>query len=284
MDKFGAIVRSLAEWLSLRPKLPIVFGEAEINLPIRTRRRPFLEVLFVTEGSLRLSVGTRSADLTAGDIALINAHFGNYDTPTGNGSHYSCVSFDVSHCPTLRRLRSAPLLEICSVADRETIRQLYREASELYHARSGQLPELQLKVALLRLLVAVMAEGETAAIPGGLVAGGNLREALALMWREHANPDLRLADLARSAHLSKDHFGRRFRREFGLSPMRYLLQLRLRRARNLLLKSGLGVKQIALIVGFRDPLYFSRAYRRLMRQTPTAARAARVLNAKRKNY
>ena len=272
MDRFGTTARMLAEWLNPRSVSPLVFGEAEINLPIRTPPRPLLEVLFVTDGCLRLSVGTRLADLVAGDVALINAHYGNRDSPTGKSFRYSCVSFDVSGCPALRTLRSAPFMEVRSVADRETLRRLFREANELYHVRSGPLPELQLKAALLRLLVAVVAEGEAAAIPGGLVAEGHLREALALIRRDHANSDLSLADLARAVHLSKDHFGRRFRREFGLSPMRYLLELRLRRARNLLLKSGLSVKQIALTVGFRDPLYFSRAFRRVLRQAPTSVR------------
>lgn len=276
MDNFGKIARSLAQWVSVLSDPPLVFAEAEINLPIRTPARPLVEFLFVIEGSMRFAVGGLTTKLAAGDLALVNAHFGNHDIPTDRPRRYSCISFEIAKCPALRALRKAPLLEARPIADCDALRRLYREVCERQQACSGHLPELQLKAALLRLLVAIVAEGDIAEIPSGCGASHRLLEAIAMIRHSHAHPDLSLDDLARTAHLSKDHFGRLFKNEFKLSPMRYLLQLRLRRARNLLLKSELSIKQIAQTVGFNDPLYFSRAFQRIMKTSPTAVRSAGI--------
>ena len=245
MDNFGKIARSLAEWVSMLSDPPLVFAEAEINLPIRTPARPLVEFLFVIEGSMRFAVGGLTAKLAAGDLAIVNAHFGNHDVQSDRPHCYSCISFEVAKCPALRSLRKSPLLEARPIADCDALRRLYREVCERQHTSCGHLPELQLKAALLRLLVAVVAEGDISEIPCGFGASHRLREAIAMIRHSHAHPDLSLDDLAQSVHLSKDHFGRLFKSEFKLSPMRYLLQLRLRRARNLLLKSEMSVKQIA---------------------------------------
>ena len=54
----------------------------------------------------------------------------------------------------------------------------------------------------------------------------------------------------------------------GLSPLQYLLELRLVRARKLLAETKLAVKEIAMQTGFEDEHYFSRLFRRKLNLTP----------------
>jgi AraC-like DNA-binding protein len=68
--------------------------------------------------------------------------------------------------------------------------------------------------------------------------------------------------------LSTSYAGMLFKTAFGLSPVAYRMELRLRRARQLLVSSRLNVAQTAYSVGFTDPLYFSRLFRRFFRKSP----------------
>lgn len=85
--------------------------------------------------------------------------------------------------------------------------------------------------------------------------------------------DLRLADVARRFAVSPDHLSRSFREEFGVSPKRYLMDLKFQKARGLLETTDLPVSVIARSLGFSDPLAFSRAFHRRYGLSPTAHRA-----------
>jgi AraC family transcriptional regulator len=85
----------------------------------------------------------------------------------------------------------------------------------------------------------------------------------------YADKFLRLDHLAAAANLSPDHFGRLFKHELGTSPVRYLAQYRITRARELIQRGNLSVKEVASEVGFRDPLHFSRVFSTLTGTSPT---------------
>jgi AraC family transcriptional regulator len=90
--------------------------------------------------------------------------------------------------------------------------------------------------------------------------------------------DLDLAELARVAGLTRWHFGRLFRAQVGRSPYRYLTDVRLDRAAELLARGRRGVTEAALEVGFRDLGRFARAFRARHGLAPSAlvARARRA--------
>ncbi len=78
--------------------------------------------------------------------------------------------------------------------------------------------------------------------------------------------------MARSAGMSKYHFIREFKRMTGITPWRYLMARRMSRAKELLIDSSLSIKQIAFSLGFNDPNYFSRLFRK---ETGVSAREFR---------
>jgi AraC family transcriptional regulator of arabinose operon len=85
-----------------------------------------------------------------------------------------------------------------------------------------------------------------------------------------------LDELAETADLSVSRFSELFRRRFGCSPMRYVLELRLRRAAILLNDPSLSIAQVAAGAGFQDPLYFSRRFGRHFGVSPTGYRRQRL--------
>jgi transcriptional regulator GlxA family with amidase domain len=76
------------------------------------------------------------------------------------------------------------------------------------------------------------------------------------------------AILARDAGMSTRQLERLFRRYLSRSPKRYYMELRLQKARNLLLQTDMTVINVALACGFSSPSHFSKCYRAHYDTTP----------------
>ena len=89
--------------------------------------------------------------------------------------------------------------------------------------------------------------------------------------RTFARP-LRIRRLARIAEVSEAHFIRTFRATFGEAPHRYLQRRRVERAMFLLRTTDRSVTDVCFDVGFSSLGTFSRIFRDIVGETPTAFR------------
>ncbi len=83
---------------------------------------------------------------------------------------------------------------------------------------------------------------------------------------------LALGALADAAGLSKRQLERLFRKYLERTPTRYYLELRLSRARHLLLQTALSVFGVAVACGFVSASHFSKCYRDFFGRTPRKER------------
>lgn len=84
-----------------------------------------------------------------------------------------------------------------------------------------------------------------------------------------SNNDIDVFALAEIYGCSAEHFRHKFRKEFDISPKKYILTVRLNLAKKLLLNSNLSIADIAQQTGFSDINYFSRYFKRNTGYTPT---------------
>lgn len=87
---------------------------------------------------------------------------------------------------------------------------------------------------------------------------------------EHISP----AELAEEVGMSTRQLERLFRRYLNRSPKRYYMELRLAKARNLLMQTDLSVINVALACGFSSPSHFSKCYRAQYGTTPYRERGS----------
>ncbi len=80
--------------------------------------------------------------------------------------------------------------------------------------------------------------------------------------------------LAQEVALSTRQLERLFRRYLNRSPKRYYMELRLQKARNLLMQTDMSVINVALACGFTSPSHFSKCYRAHYNTTPYRERGA----------
>ena len=82
--------------------------------------------------------------------------------------------------------------------------------------------------------------------------------------------------LARDVGMSTRQLERLFRRYLNRSPKRYYMELRLQKARNLLMQTDMSVINVALACGFASPSHFSKCYRAHYDTTPYRERGAQA--------
>jgi AraC-like DNA-binding protein len=101
-----------------------------------------------------------------------------------------------------------------------------------------------------------------------------LKPALELLNSRYNRP-FDLKKTAKAVNMHPAYMSELFRRTFGASPSRYVMDLRMRRAQTLLLTTDRRISDIAAECGFDDPLYFSRAFRKRCRFSPREFRQRR---------
>jgi transcriptional regulator GlxA family with amidase domain len=87
---------------------------------------------------------------------------------------------------------------------------------------------------------------------------------------------LSLDELAAAIGVSRRQIERLFRRHLGQVPTKYYLELRLRRARELLLQTSMSIMDITTACGFQSPPHFSKCYRSVFGHPPSAERSGKT--------
>jgi transcriptional regulator GlxA family with amidase domain len=108
------------------------------------------------------------------------------------------------------------------------------------------------------------------------VQNAKVLQIIELMESSLAEP-LSLIEIADDVGLSRRQIERLFRQEMGRSPARYYLEIRLDRARHLLVQSSMPVVEVAVACGFVSASHFSKCYREVYNRSPQQERAERKL-------
>jgi AraC family transcriptional regulator len=92
---------------------------------------------------------------------------------------------------------------------------------------------------------------------------------------ERLGCDIGLDDLARLLQCSRQHFARRFKLTYAVSPYQYVIERRLERAKQLLRQTRLPLSEVAGACGFGDQSHFTTCFSCRVGVTPRRYRDAR---------
>ena len=94
-----------------------------------------------------------------------------------------------------------------------------------------------------------------------------VRPALEYIRDKFATP-MKIAEIASVCHMSESHFRRLFEENLGMTPVDYLNQVRIKKACDLIRKTGYSMEEIAVKVGFSTTSTFNRNFKRIIGTSP----------------
>lgn len=245
----------------------------------------FSELVIVLSGRATHLVANRKYQLTGGDIFVIGENRMHAYSETENFC-YCNILMDLN---TLKLppgdLPSRPGYQTLFVIDRQDtapdrFRNRFRlnleqleKASRMAKEIAGLIPARRFEaIAKFMLLVGFLCDccgneekTEGAAIPFRL---GHI---VAKMER-HCERDFPIADMCRQSGMSRAVLFRYFGNCYGMSPLEYLIRLRVNKSMHLLKNTNLSCGEIAQDCGFTDGSYFAMHFKKLQGVTPTAYR------------
>ncbi len=230
-------------------------------------------LILVVAGRVSYRLDERQWALAAGDMVLVPAYAHRRWVAVGRAAlTMAWFEYRVEPClpelPELLRARPADTRQEAAALGRIGVLSGSRGEGAALQA------EGEMKAMLARFLVQA-APVEARSGPGRTHhADRAVADAARWLARHYALPDAVTQAIDRS-RLSVNHFRLVFKQRLGMSPQRYLTQLRMRAARFHLHETQAAVKEVAGRVGYADPFHFSRTYRRFWGHAPTDDRGHR---------
>lgn len=251
-----------------KPVLLVIDDNEDVRILIETIMRDDYHVVGAPDGKTGIRLAARMVpDLIICDVMM-----------PGIDGMETCAAIkeeiSTSHIPVL-------MLTACSLDEQRV--EGYESGADGYMAKPFNSDVLKARVASLianrrRLLKASDSrEGNpvAAALPP---AGAKDRESefyarfIELVGAEMGNMDLSVDGLADKMGMGRSQFYRKIKALTNLSPVELIRDLRLKRARDLLLSTDKSISEIAYEVGFSTPAYFTKCYREVYSETPSALR------------
>jgi AraC-like DNA-binding protein len=131
-------------------------------------------------------------------------------------------------------------------------------------------PKFLVPLTIREIVYRLLAGGQGARLGHLLTSTGDTRRISKAIehLREHFDEPLKMDDLARELGMSVSGFHHHFKSVTAMSPLQFQKQIRLQEARRLMLGEDLDAASAAVRVGYEDPAYFSREYKKLFGAPP----------------
>lgn len=230
----------------------------------------------IREGRGNFSCHGKTYSLQAGDHFMIfPGELVMYESDQQDPWSYCWIGFKgTSASQILSRCGFAPSRPIIRMEQLADFESFFSSVEQVLHeANAGASMEAE---AYLRLVLAgylkLHAAEENLGKP---VPAGSQQVEKAVRWLtlQYTRP-VTIKEMAGALGYHRTYLSKLFKQEMGISPRQFLLKIRMERARTLL-SEPLTIEEIASSVGFSDPLYFSKQFKKWFGEAPSEYRQKR---------
>jgi len=253
----------------------------------RADRHNELELNLLDAGSLTYLLGGRRATLRPRRLSAFWAATPHQILASRDVTFYYVVTVPLAWVlgwglpePLVQRLLSGALVEepeaSTAALDMARFAQWHEDLSSGGERREEAVL-LELKARLLRLAAATHGRSRHESAPRALAsAGGGAPtsvERMATFVARHYRDPVGLEEVAREVRLHPDYASALFRKAFGVTPTRFILQHRVSHAQRMLVTSDAKILAVAMEAGFGSLSRFNAAFRRLCGCAPRQYRS-----------
>ena len=235
----------------------IIFaGKHFLTYTVSRHQHKSWELVYCTSDQGRFLFADEELCYSEGDIVVIPP-----DTPHENVSENGFTNIHLHVDDATLAFRAPALIRDDA---NQSILHLFSDAFYVY----GGDPERKdmLLSAYGNLIVRYMAAYQSAVHPQNRIVEG-IEQSIV---QNYANANYELDEVLRSMPYSYDYLCKLFRKEVGMTPHKYLTSLRLQNAADMLCaahENG-NITEVALLSGFKNPLYFSRLFKKKYEVSP----------------
>ena len=231
--------------------------------------RPDWQLLYVASGKAHFYIKGQEVIVTAGNMVLYQPkqemhyeYFGK-DKP-----EVYWVHFTGGQVRSILKRHDVPMdNNVFYAGNSPTYGYLFKEMIlELQTCRVGY--EALLSMYLEQIFVLV----QRSRLDKSPVVSSHLQEEMGIARRyfqEHYNEDINIEEYALSRNMSVSYFLKKFKEVTTKSPMQYILGIRISNAVSLLESTDYNVTEISTIIGYDNPLYFSRIFKKQKGLSPS---------------
>ena len=208
---------------------------------------PFVELIYFLDGGARIHSDSDDLILSVFDLVLYPENLAHKeDIDLSNNQEIVCLGIEFPKPSGLHRIRRLTDIDSC-------LRWLFVEI----HAQS--VSDYPQKSILVDHLVRVLLHYISQYLVDKSDEGDPISRVIHFI-HENLSKRIFVEELANLANYSPSYLDRRFKDRTGMTPIQYLDDFRLNTAKSLLIRNDLNVTQVANLIGFDDPKYFSRRF------------------------
>lgn len=254
---------------------------------------PFMRIYYITDGSAEIDLPDGTVTLQRDNMYLIPAFTPHNCRCTGSFEHFYVHLYHASGAPILEdwqmpvcipgttedQARISRLVTLCPGMElRETAPCVYDNTRNISLRVEVNLSrQLPARIESRGIIMLMLARFMQTAVPKTYVRDERISGVLSHI-RANIATEHTLDSLASLVHLSREHLLRLFKKEMNMTPLVYINVRRIELAQLRLLTEPIPIKEIAYSLGFDDPSYFNRLFKKYTGMTPRAYRLSSHLH------
>ncbi len=237
----------------------------------------FLMLYYAPSGSCTVMIDHTDYQLEQGDIAVISAHhLHGHRKSQSPIFHLGYENLYVKGCP----VNSLPV-DHPVVTPKRYARQIYSCYRAIMEEQSEKEAgwELMTRVKSIEFLTWLIKEIMPQESPKldqyiqlKMYDKGTIARMITAYFKENYMKKISVEELSHYTYLSTTYVTKIFKEETGSTPINYLISIRMNKAKDLLQDQTLSVKEVAKSVGYDDPYYFSKLFKKHCGISPTLYR------------
>lgn len=238
----------------------------------RPRGRIDYQILYVASGRAHFHIDGKEQIVTAGHMVIYRPReMQKYEYYGKDQTEVYWVHFTGGNVKNLlRKYGIMDNMKVFYVGDGLEYQQIFREMiMELQLCKEDH--QEMLEMLFRRILIMVHRHLSTERKTGNHFMIEEVDKAAAY-FNEHYNQEINIQEYAISRNMSTSWFIRNFKQYMGETPMQYILAVRISNAENLLESTDYNVTEISNIIGYDNPLYFSRIFKKQRGVSPSEYR------------
>lgn len=245
-----------------------------------------IEIIFVEDGILRITISNQEYIGTAGDVFIVNSKELHFMSSPGKLISYYTILFplefisfqteDSFETDTMKPLRSGQLMFKNDISKLKFRNDFTDTLYKIIQINDCNHPSKQMKtrILLLQLLEFLIDFGCLAVSP---VAGKNdIQREMLIYIGENYCSEISLQKLGSHFYMSPKYISNYFKKNFGITFSQYIMHLRITHAKKLLETTNASITEIALNSGFSNVSYFIRSFKERYNISPLRYRKQRI--------